>query len=77
MSAIRDAEALPHAVSADRLGMRNALFAYHRGMIEKSLGHPAEAKVSLARSLAIKPYFSPVQAPVAKAALAELQKKAP
>ena len=73
----RDAEALLHAVSADRLGMKNALFAYHRGMIEKSLGRDAEALASLQRALTINPYFSPVQAPVAKAALAELQKKAP
>lgn len=73
----RDAEALTHAVAADRLGMKNALFAYHRGMIEKSLGRDAEAVASLEKALTINPYFSPVQAPLAKAALAQLQKKAP
>ena len=73
----RDAEALTHAASADRLGMKNALFAYHRGMIEKSLGRNAEAAVSLEKALTINPYFSPVQAPLAKAALDQLKGKAP
>jgi tetratricopeptide (TPR) repeat protein len=70
----QDQQALVHAKAAARLGMRNALFAYHRGMIEKSLGHRAEAIVSLRRALAINPYFSPLQGPQARAALAELER---
>lgn len=76
-SAGRDAEALVHAHKAQRLGMRNALFAYHRGMIEKSLGLTAQARASLASALKTNPYFSPLGAPKAKAALAALGGPAP
>lgn len=65
----RDAEALTYAKRAQKLGMRNALFAYHRGMIERSLGMTAQARVSLSTALRINPYFSPLQSPKAKAAL--------
>jgi len=71
----RDAEALPHATAAAALGMKNALFAYHRGMIEKALGHDAEAKTSLGTAMTQNPHFSPLQAPAAQAALDELTKK--
>lgn len=67
-----DAAALVHARRAARLGSRNALFAYHRGMIEKSLGKTSQARASLARALKINPHFSPLHAPRAVAALAEL-----
>jgi len=69
----RDAEALVHAKAADRLGMKSALFAYHHGVIEQSLGNKSEAMTWLQRSLDINPYFSPLLAPKAKAALAALQ----
>ncbi len=69
----RDAEALVHAKAADHLGMKNALFAYHRGVIEQSLGNKGEAMTWLQRSLEINPYFSPLLAPKAKAALTALQ----
>ena len=68
----RSAEALPHAQAAARLGTRSALFAYHRGMIEKELGMDEAARASLQRALDINPHFSPLQAPHARAALAEL-----
>lgn len=68
----RDAEALVYARKAQRLGMRNALFAYHRGVIEQSLGMKAQARASLTQALGINPYFSPVYSPRAKAALAAL-----
>lgn len=68
----RDRAALTHAREAARLGTRSALFAYHRGMIEKSLGLEAAAEKSLRRALDINPYFSPVQAPQARRALAVL-----
>jgi len=71
----RDREALTHAKAAGALGMRSALFAYHRGMIERALKHAAEAKVWLGRSVAINPYFSPLLAPKAKAALAQLRSR--
>ncbi|MEP6631215.1 MAG: hypothetical protein ABJA89_12135 [Lapillicoccus sp.] len=71
----RDVEALAHADAADRLGMRNALFAYHRGMIEQALGHDAEAMASLQKAMDINPAFSPLQAPVARATLDALRKK--
>lgn len=69
----RDAEALVHAKAAARLGMKSALFAYHRGVIEQSLGNKSEATIWLQRCLEINPYFSPLLAPKAKAALAALQ----
>ncbi len=68
----RSAEALPHAEAAARLGTRSALFAYHRGMIEKELGRDDAARASLQRALDINPHFSPLQAPRARAALDEL-----
>ena len=68
----RDKEALVHARKAQQTGMRNALFAYHRGIIEQSLGMKAQARASLTSALAINPHFSPLQAPKAKAALAGL-----
>ncbi|GAB3589228.1 tetratricopeptide repeat protein [Angustibacter peucedani] len=72
-SAGRDREALVHSRRAAALGMRNALFAYHRGMIEKSLGRNADARTSLTRALRTNPYFSPVLAPKARASLASLK----
>ncbi len=68
----RDTEALSYARKAQSLGMRNALFAYHRGMIERSLGMKPQARASLTQALEINPYFSPLEAPRAKAALAAL-----
>lgn len=68
----RDAEALTWADKAMATGMRNALFAYHRGMIERSLGQPAAARRDLTQALAINPAFNPLQAPIARSALAAL-----
>ena len=68
----RDAEALEHAYAAQRLGIRSALFAYHRGMIEAALGREEMARASLVEALAINPHFSPRQVPIAQAKLAEL-----
>jgi lipoprotein NlpI len=36
--------------------MRNVLFLYHRGIIEKSLGQSAAAVASLTQALKIDPY---------------------
>ena len=68
----RDAEALGSARQATALGERSALFLFHRGMIERSLGQRDEARRDLSDALRINPYFSVLQAPVARAALAGL-----
>jgi tetratricopeptide (TPR) repeat protein len=70
----RDKDALVHANAAARTGMSNALFAYHRGMIEKSLGMNAAAVTSLERALRINPHFSTLLAPEAHAALTQLER---
>src|SRR5215470_1880102 len=69
----QDAQALTHADQAARLGGMNATFAYHQGMILRGLGRTEQATEALATALRINPYFSPVHAPLAKAALAQLR----
>jgi tetratricopeptide (TPR) repeat protein len=68
----RDREALAHARAAGRTGYRNALFLYHRGMIERALGMRGAATASLRAALRLNPEFSPLLAPRARTALAEL-----
>ncbi|AUY53208.1 tetratricopeptide repeat protein [Streptomyces sp. CB01881] len=68
----RDQEALEQSDEATALGMRNALFRYHRGMIDKALGRTAEARTELQTALQINPFFSPLHAPTARTALDEL-----
>ncbi|MDQ1714736.1 MAG: hypothetical protein QOC60_681, partial [Frankiaceae bacterium] len=68
----RDAEAAQWVTKAIKPGMRNALFHFHLGMIEKALGHPAKARTELALALQINPHFHPLQAPIARAALAQV-----
>ena len=68
----RDAQALRYARLANGLGYRNALFRYHQGMIEKSLGRTADARRDLTAALRLNPHFSFLHAPLAKAALASL-----
>jgi tetratricopeptide (TPR) repeat protein len=67
-----DREALAHAREAARTGYRNALFLYHRGMIERALGMRDAARASLRAALQLNPRFSPLLAPRARAALAQL-----
>jgi tetratricopeptide (TPR) repeat protein len=62
-------EARIHSVRALRLGTRSALKLFHRGLIERCLGHPDEAKAFLRRALGVNPYFSLRYAPVAEEAL--------
>jgi tetratricopeptide (TPR) repeat protein len=71
-SAGRDAEALPHAQQATALGGRNALFLYHRGVIEAAVGQAEQARTTLAAALATNPYFSPFHAPRAAELLSSL-----
>ncbi|WP_329492889.1 tetratricopeptide repeat protein [Kitasatospora herbaricolor] len=68
----KDQEALPLAEQAGRHGWRNALFAYHRGEIERALGQPDAAREHLAEALRLDPHFSPLLAPQARSALAAL-----
>ncbi len=68
----RSVEARELATQAQRLGTPSALFAYHRGMIELAAGDKAAARSSLSSALDINPYFSPLHAPRARAALDQL-----
>jgi tetratricopeptide (TPR) repeat protein len=62
-------EALPWSRQALRLGTRDALKLFHRGMVERCLGHKSVAHGYLARALALNPHFSIVWSPVARKAL--------
>jgi tetratricopeptide (TPR) repeat protein len=62
-------EALQHSKQALRLGTRDAGFFFHRGMIERCLGHRAEARGWFARALDQNPHFSLIWAPIARRAL--------
>ncbi|MFI6933428.1 tetratricopeptide repeat protein [Streptomyces sp. NPDC050287] len=72
----RDEEALRFAtVATDKSkggGVRSAPYAYHRGMIERGLGRYGPARRHLQEALRINPYFSPLDARTARAALSEL-----
>jgi tetratricopeptide (TPR) repeat protein len=65
----RCAEALGWSRQALRLGTRDALKLFHRGMIERCLGHRTAARRYLQRALALNPHFSLVWSPVAKEVL--------
>ncbi|WP_411573079.1 tetratricopeptide repeat protein [Streptomyces sp. WAC 01420] len=69
-------EALPFAVRATEGtqggGVRSALYAFHRGMIERSLERYGAARRHLTEALQINPWFSPLRVPQAKAALNRL-----
>lgn len=72
----QDEEALRFATAAtDKVhggGVRSALYAYHRGMIERQLQQSGPARRHLQEALRINPYFSPLHVREARAALAEL-----
>lgn len=71
-SAGRYAEAMPYSVAATSIGGTNALFVYHRGMIESALGMGDQARASLTLALKTNPYFSPLHQDDAEEALAAL-----
>ncbi|WP_369035569.1 tetratricopeptide repeat protein [Streptomyces adonidis] len=52
--------------------VRSALYAYHRGMIERELGLAGPARRHLEEALRINPYFSLAGVPAAQEALAAL-----
>ncbi len=64
-------EALAHSQLALRLGTRDALKFFHRGMIEQCLGQPNAARAFLQRALDTNPHFSLLYVPVAREALAK------
>ncbi|NBE53550.1 tetratricopeptide repeat protein [Streptomyces boluensis] len=61
--------ALWYAKRAMKDGPRSALFAYHRGQIERELGQSGPARRHLQEALRINPHFSPLLAPYAIEAL--------
>jgi tetratricopeptide (TPR) repeat protein len=62
-------EALVHSRRALRLGTRDALKLFDRGMIERCLGHEEAGRAFLRRALGINPRFSLLYAPVARKVL--------
>jgi tetratricopeptide (TPR) repeat protein len=62
----RCTQALPFAERALRLGTRDAMKLFHRGMVERCLGHPEDARPWFQRALALNPHFSILWAPVAR-----------
>jgi tetratricopeptide (TPR) repeat protein len=62
-------EARSHSERALRLGTRDALKIFHRGMIEVCVGHRAAGWSFIRRALAINPRFSLIYGPVAREAL--------
>jgi tetratricopeptide (TPR) repeat protein len=69
-------EALPWSRRALRLGTRDALFLFHRGMIERCLGHTDEARQWMRRAVELNPGFSTRWAPLA-ARIAGVDRTAP
>jgi tetratricopeptide (TPR) repeat protein len=65
----RCGDALRHSRRALRLGTRDALKMFHRGMIELCLGREATGHATLRHALRINPHFSLRYAPVAAEAL--------
>ena len=60
------ASAREHSIHALRLGTRDPLLIFHRGMIERCLGNGAAGDAFLRRALAINPNFSLLWAPVVR-----------
>ncbi len=65
-------KAAGYAKKALDKGPRSALFLYHRGEIERSLGRDGSARRHLTAALRVNPYFSPLHAPLARLALEAL-----
>ncbi|MFF8939693.1 tetratricopeptide repeat protein [Streptomyces paradoxus] len=69
----RDEEALPYARRATATGYRNAVFLYHRGVIERATGDERAARTHLKAALDLNPGFSPLGAREARTALKDLE----
>jgi tetratricopeptide (TPR) repeat protein len=72
LKAGQPSEARRYAGEALRLGSRDALMLYHAGAIAQAQGDTAAARDYLDQALATNRYFSPLLAPRAQQALAEL-----
>jgi len=66
-------EAAEMSQEALRLGTRDASYFFHAGMIQRALGNADAARASLGTAIEINPHFSVLNAPIARAALAELE----
>lgn len=62
----RCTEALHYSERALRLGTRDATKFFHRGTIERCLGHRDSARTWFRRALATNPHFSPYWAAIAR-----------
>jgi tetratricopeptide (TPR) repeat protein len=62
----RCAEGLGYSERSLRLGTQDALKFFHRGMIERCLGHTGDAKTWFRRALSLNPHFSVIWSPVAR-----------
>jgi tetratricopeptide (TPR) repeat protein len=62
----RCGEAVPYAQRALRLGTRDPLKLFHRGMAERCAGLPGDGRRWFRRALRLNPRFSPLWAPVAR-----------
>lgn len=62
----RCAEARRYSIDSLRLGTHDALRYFHRGMIERCLGHDTAAQIWFRRALELNPHFSLLWAPVAR-----------
>ncbi|MFI9581902.1 tetratricopeptide repeat protein [Streptomyces sp. NPDC052236] len=71
----RSAEALSYVKTSAPAGSHNAVFLYHRGVIERAAGEPVAARRSLAAALKTNPGFSPTGSRAARAALKTLEGK--
>jgi tetratricopeptide (TPR) repeat protein len=69
---LSDAQAA--ARDALKLGTRDAKIFYHAGVIEERLGRKAEARRLIGNALKLNPSFDPVQAPIARKLLDELNR---
>ncbi|MFJ6836391.1 tetratricopeptide repeat protein [Streptomyces sp. NPDC091209] len=72
----QDREALTESDQALAQGTRNALFHYHRAVIELALLDQNAAHRDLTKALAINPHFNPLLAPKAHTALTALNRSA-
>jgi tetratricopeptide (TPR) repeat protein len=62
-------DGLRHSQAALRLGTKDALKLFHRGMIERCLGHQREGTRFLRQALATNPHFSLIYDRIAREAL--------
>lgn len=62
----RCAEALPYSRRALRLGTLDALKFFHRGMIERCLGHRSDSRAWFKGALHLNPHFSLLWSPLAR-----------